>query len=51
MLKKHWKLILEVIAVITIALGGCVLYYAREAHLLDTEPVDAQKSPIRLKPA
>lgn len=49
MLKKHWKLILEVIAVITIALGGCVLYYAREAHLLDTEPVDAQKKPYKVE--
>ncbi len=49
MLKKHWKLILEFIAVITIALGGCVLYYAREAHLLDTEPVDAQKKPYKVE--
>lgn len=49
MLKKHWKLILEVIAVIVIALGGCVLYYAREAHLLDTELVDAQKKPYKVE--
>ncbi len=49
MLKKHWKLILEVMGLILIVLIGGVLYYAREARLLDTELVDALKKPYKVE--